>query len=111
MAPYFERTTVVVVPILTGAGIRVKIIEAMAARRAIVSTSMGAEGLAYVSDREHLLIADDPTDFAHATVRLLRNGALRERLAAQARAVAEREYDLGSLGRRLEAALARCTSR
>ncbi len=93
MGPYFARANVVIVPILTGAGIRVKIIEAMAAGRAIVSTSLGSEGLPYVQPDQHLLVADKPEQFARATIRLLRDGALRARVASAGRALAELRYD------------------
>jgi glycosyltransferase involved in cell wall biosynthesis len=101
----------VVVPILTGAGIRVKIVEAMSAGRAIVSTSRGWEGLAHVEPGRHLLVADDPREFAEETIRLLRDRELRERLADAARELAVREYDWRTLGDRLAAALESCTSR
>jgi glycosyltransferase involved in cell wall biosynthesis len=106
MAPFFARAQAVVVPILTGAGIRVKIVEAMSAGRAIVSTSLGWEGLAYVEPGRHLLVADEPAAFADAAVRLLGDPALRERMAADARDLAVREYDWRSLGDRLERVLA-----
>jgi glycosyltransferase involved in cell wall biosynthesis len=105
MAPYFARAHVVVVPILTGAGIRVKIVEAMASGRAVVSTSLGWEGLPDVEPGRHLLAADDPADFAAAAARLLQDGALRQTLAAEARALAEREYDWRGLGDRQEAVI------
>jgi glycosyltransferase involved in cell wall biosynthesis len=108
MAPYFERASAVVVPILTGAGIRVKIVEAMSAGRPIVSTSLGWEGLPFVEPGRHLLVADEPEAFAAQTVRLLRDGELRERLAREARSLAVREYDWRSLGDRLATALERC---
>jgi glycosyltransferase involved in cell wall biosynthesis len=93
MDPYFARAHAVVVPILTGAGVRVKIVEAMAAGRAVVSTSLGWEGLPHLEPDRHLLVADDPGAFSQATVRLLREPSLRRRLAGEARATAERHYD------------------
>ncbi len=105
MGPYFERAHVVVVPILTGAGIRVKIVEAMAAGRAIVSTSLGWEGLPHVIAGQHLLVADDAREFAAATTRLLREPELRRRIAAQARSLAEQHYDWRGLGDEQEAVL------
>ncbi len=98
MAPYFARAHAVVVPILTGAGIRVKIVEAMANSRASVSTPLGWEGLPYVEPGRHLLVADEAPAFAAATVRLLRDPVLRSRLATEARALAERQYDWRRLG-------------
>ena len=111
MAPYFAAATAVVVPILTGAGIRVKIVEAMSAGRPIVSTTLGWEGLPHVQPGRHLLVADAPAEFAAAAVRLLRDGELRQRLAGDARALAEAEYDWRALGEHLAEALQRCASR
>jgi glycosyltransferase involved in cell wall biosynthesis len=102
MGPYFAHTHVVVVPILTGAGIRVKIVEAMANGRAIVSTSLGWEGLPGVQPGEHLLVADDPAAFAANVVRLLRDARLRAQLAARGRELAVCEYDWRGLGDRQE---------
>lgn len=105
MSPYFERAHAVIVPILTGAGIRVKIVEAMAAGRPIVSTSLGWEGLPHLIPGEHLLVADGPAQFAAATVRLLNEPDLRRRLAGQARSLAERHYDWRALGDEQETVL------
>ena len=84
MAPFFAAAHAVVVPILTGAGIRVKIVEAMSAGRALVSTSLGWEGLAHLEPGRHLLVADEPAAFADAALRLLGDEALRTRMAADA---------------------------
>jgi len=94
-----------VVPILAGAGIRVKIVEAMSAGRATVSTSLGCEGLAGLEDGRHLVVADDPDAFAAAAVRLLRDPSARQRMAADARELAERSYDWRPLGDQLERVL------
>jgi glycosyltransferase involved in cell wall biosynthesis len=104
MTPFFARAHAVVVPILSGAGIRVKIIEAMAAGRAVVSTSLGSEGLG-LDDQRHLLVADDPDAFARSAARLLLEPELRHELAARARELAERDYDWRPLGNRLEQVL------
>jgi polysaccharide biosynthesis protein PslH len=66
-------------PLLSGSGTRFKILEAWAAGRAVVSTRLGAEGLD-ARDGEHLLLADDPDEFANAVLRLLKNRALRTKL-------------------------------
>lgn len=110
MAPYFARAHAVVVPILTGAGIRVKIVEAMAAGRAVVSTSLGWAGLAHVRPDEHLLVADSPGAFADSALRLLRAPELRHRMAADARALAEAQYDWRALGDRLAGVLERAVA-
>jgi glycosyltransferase involved in cell wall biosynthesis len=105
IAPYFDRAHVVVVPILSGAGSSVKVVEAMAAGRALVSTSLGCEGLPHVEPDRHLLVADDPDDFATATARLLTDAPLRRKLASEARGLAERHYDWHVLGEELDAVL------
>jgi glycosyltransferase involved in cell wall biosynthesis len=107
MAPFFARSHVVVVPILTGAGIRVKIVEAMAGGRPIVSTTLGWEGLPHVQPGRHLIVADAPDAFAREVVELLADAARRRAMSADARALAEREYDWRALGDRLAAVLER----
>ena len=76
--PYLATSTVNVVPLRIGGGTRLKIFEAMAAGRAVVSTSIGAEGLPTENGR-HLLLADDPTAFARSVVTLLRDAETRRR--------------------------------
>jgi polysaccharide biosynthesis protein PslH len=105
MAPYFARAGAVVVPILAGAGIRVKIVEAMAAGRAVVSTPLGCEGLAGLEPGRHLLVAEEPEPFAAEAVQLLRDPELSERIGRDARELAERTYDWRPLGDRLEEVL------
>ena len=70
--PEIARAKVAVVPLLAGSGTRLKILEAWAAGVAVVSTSVGAEGLD-ARDGEHLLLADDAASFADAVDRLLRD--------------------------------------
>ncbi len=70
---------VCVVPLLSGSGTRFKILEAWAAARAVVSTSLGAEGLG-ARHETHLLIADDAAAFSDAVVQLLNDPALRKRV-------------------------------
>lgn len=77
---------VCVVPLLSASGTRFKILEAWAARRAVVSTTLGAEGLG-ARDGEHLLVADDPAAFADAILRLLADPPLRRRLGEAGRAL------------------------
>ena len=107
------RATVAVVPIRYGSGTRVKILESFAHRVPVVSTTLGAEGLD-VSDGEHLLLADDPEEFAAATVRLLGDPQLRVRLteAAQARYLDRYDGRAADQGvRRLAEDVARSSSR
>jgi glycosyltransferase involved in cell wall biosynthesis len=77
---------VVVVPLLSGSGTRFKILEAWAAERAVVSTSIGSEGLG-ARDGEHLLIADDASRFAGAVQELLDDRARGQRIGEAGRAL------------------------
>lgn len=77
--PVLAEAKVCVVPLLSGSGTRFKILEAWAAGRAVVSTTIGAEGLGAQSGT-HLMIADDPADFAGAILRLLNDPDLRRKL-------------------------------
>lgn len=93
---------VVVVPVRSGSGTRVKILEAWAAGRPIVSTTLGAEGLP-ARDGENLLIADTPEDFAAAVSRLLESPDLRRRLGHAGRRLYEAEYTWPAAWSRLTA--------
>jgi len=85
------RCRVAVVPLLSGSGTRLKILEAWAAGLPVVSTTIGAEGLG-ARDGEHLLIADDAASFARATARLLACSPLRTELAAAGRSLLQKEF-------------------
>jgi sugar transferase (PEP-CTERM/EpsH1 system associated) len=98
--PYYRLAKVIVIPLRAGGGTRLKILEAMALGRAVVSTTIGCAGLE-VRHRVHLLIADDPQQFADCVVQLLGDDALRAELAANARRLVEERYDWANIGRRL----------
>lgn len=83
--PYLAAATALVVPLRVGGGTRIKILECLAAKRPVVSTSIGAEGLGLRHD-EHLLVSDEPDAFAREAARLLRDRDLRRRLAEAGRA-------------------------
>jgi polysaccharide biosynthesis protein PslH len=91
--------SVAVVPLRIGGGMRVKILELMALGMAIVSTSVGAEGIQAV-DGEHILIADTPEEFAAAIIRLVGSPMECERLGSNARRLIEREYAWDAIGDR-----------
>lgn len=88
----YRQARLVICPIRYGSGTRVKLIEAAAWAKPIVSTPIGAEGLGMVEGRDALL-ADAPQDFAAHCVTLLRNDALGEELGRNARALAENNFD------------------
>ena len=100
LLPYYQDAQVAVVPLRAGGGTRLKILEAMALGRPVVSTPLGCEGLA-VEDGRHLLIANDAEGFAAAVARLLNDRALVARLTLQARALVERDYDWTGIAERL----------
>ena len=97
-----SRHAVFVCPIRTGAGVRVKILEAFAGGIPVVSTSLGAEGLRG-SHGTHFLLADNPRDFAAATLHLLENSEAAAAMAAKARQLAETFYDWPAAADTLEA--------
>ncbi|GMG81382.1 glycosyltransferase family 4 protein [Paralimibaculum aggregatum] len=100
--PLYEAASAVVVPLRAGGGTRHKIIEAMAFGRPVVSTPLGAEGLA-VADGQTLLLAGPAADQAAAVIRLHREPALAARLVTAGRQLAGERYDWDLLADRLEA--------
>ena len=98
--PYFAEATVFVVPLRIGSGTRLKILEALAMGKAIVSTSVGAEGLD-LKDGDEILIADEPTAFADAVTRFLTDASLRRTVGENGRARVEQDYDWRSIGEKL----------
>lgn len=99
--PYIAGATVYVVPLRVGGGTRLKIMEAMAMGKAVVSTSVGAEGFPVVSGKE-LILADEPTAFAQAVVKLLDNPMQRLELGRTGQSLAHANYGWESLVPRLE---------
>ena len=89
--PYLAETSVFIVPLRAGGGMRVKIVDAWSWGLPIVSTSIGAEGIE-VEEGENILIGDTPEALAEAVVRVLRDPALGERLREQGRAWVEKHY-------------------
>jgi glycosyltransferase involved in cell wall biosynthesis len=96
VAPYIEQASAVVVPLRIGGGTRLKIVEALAKGKPVISTRLGAEGLDVV-DGEHLLLADEPADFADRVERVLGDPSLAERLGAAGRRLMEDRYSWRSI--------------
>ncbi|MGN6813789.1 MAG: glycosyltransferase family 4 protein [Thermomicrobiales bacterium] len=92
LAALYHAAAVFIVPLRSGSGVRVKILEAMARGIPVVSTTIGAAGLD-LHDGQHLLIADTPGAFAEAVLTLLRDPARRTALAQAARARVLELYD------------------
>lgn len=105
--PYLEQAGVFIVPVRAGGGMRVKILNALAQGLPIVSTTLGAEGIAVV-DGEHVLLADTPEGFAQAVLRVLNDPALAQRLSAAGRRLAEELYDYRVACKPMDAVYARC---
>ena len=89
--PYLDEAAVYVVPLRAGSGTRMKIFEALGMAKAVVSTTVGAEGLA-LTDGKEFIAADDPRDFASAVVHLLHDQAHREALGQAGRALVVERY-------------------
>jgi glycosyltransferase involved in cell wall biosynthesis len=89
--PYLAGAAVYVMPFRMGSGTRLKLIEAMASGKAIVSTTIGAEGFPVAHDKE-LLLADDAAEFAESVLALLVSDERREKLGKEAAEFAE-QYD------------------
>jgi glycosyltransferase involved in cell wall biosynthesis len=104
LAAELARAAVVVAPLRSGGGTRLKVLEALAAGRAMVATTIGAEGIA-VRDGAHLRLADDEAAFADAVATLLRDDAQRARLGAAGRALVAERYEWSAIADRFAAAL------
>ncbi|HZT75637.1 MAG TPA: glycosyltransferase [Vicinamibacterales bacterium] len=108
--PYMDAAAVYVVPLRIGGGTRLKIFEAMAMGKAVVSTTVGAEGLPVTPD-VHARIADGPRAFADAVVDLVRHPDRRRQLEAAARSLVVERFDWSAVAGDLEAALERVALR
>jgi len=89
--PFLARGSVCIVPLRIGGGTRLKIFEAMSMGKAVVSTSVGAEGLP-VQTWENIVLADAPNDFASSVITLLRDSNQRHRLGTAARILVNENY-------------------
>ncbi len=99
--PLITQSLICVIPLLEGGGSRLKLLEAFALGTPVVSTSKGVEGIP-ARHEEHLLIADTPQEFADAVLRLYRESALAQRLAANARQLVERDFNWPDIVEKLD---------
>ncbi len=104
--PHIAAGSVYVVPLRIGGGTRLKIFEAMAMGKAVVSTTVGAEGLPVTSGQD-VVIADEPARFAQAVVHMIRDGAARRGIEDAARRLVVERYDWSAVAEDFEAALTR----
>jgi sugar transferase (PEP-CTERM/EpsH1 system associated) len=104
--PYAHEAGAFVVPLRMGGGTRLKVLEGLSMRKAVVSTSVGCEGIDVVND-QHLLVADDPKSFAAAVLRVLNEPETAARLGGRGRELVEQRYKWESVVDRLDAFYAR----
>ncbi len=98
--PYLAASAVAVAPLRIGSGTRLKILEALAMQKAVVSTSIGCEGLT-VEPGKHLMVADQPEAFAQSIMELLHKPAMRAALGSAGRALVEADYGWERCGSQL----------
>ena len=99
MVPYLQAARVVVVPLRVGTGTRLKALEAMAAARPVVGTTVGLDGIGAV-DGVNARIADEPRAFAAAVTEILRGDEVASRLGAAGRAHVEARFGWDRIGER-----------
>lgn len=110
LRPHLAAAAAIVVPLRLGSGTRLKILEAWAMARPVVSTALGAEGLEAVPGR-HLMIADSPSDFASAVLRVLAEPGLAEELGRAGRALVTERYSWRGAAQAFEAFLRQVLAR
>jgi polysaccharide biosynthesis protein PslH len=103
--PHVAAGQVYIVPLRIGGGTRLKIFEAMSMAKAVVSTTVGAEGLPVTAGRD-IVIADEPTRFANAVVHLIRDPEARRRFEQAGRRLVVERYDWSAVAQDFERALA-----
>jgi len=107
--PHISEATAYVVPLRIGGGTRLKILDALAMGKPLISTSVGCEGLDVVAG-EHLLTADTADAFAREIVRVLHDPELGRRLGAAGRELVERKYEWNVIGQELDRVYERCVN-
>jgi glycosyltransferase involved in cell wall biosynthesis len=100
VVPYISASDVCVAPLRVAAGTRLRILEYLSCGKAVVSTSIGAEGLDLLNNK-HLIIEDDPSAFARSIARLLTERDLASALGEEGRKLARLNYDWNSISKRL----------
>jgi len=92
LAPHFERSALIVVPVLAGSGMRVRILEAFARGMPVVTTSIGLEGIEAHSGSD-VVVADTPSAFASSVIQIMKDTNLQNELSKNGRKLAMRCYD------------------
>jgi glycosyltransferase involved in cell wall biosynthesis len=97
--PYINEAMIFIAPIRSGGGTKLKVLNALAMGKAVVTTSVGAEGID-VTSGENVIIADHPDDFAKAIAELLKDPEKMERMGKKARELVLEKYDWKKIGKR-----------
>lgn len=97
---FMSSKSIMIVPLFSGSGMRIKIIEAMAIGKTVISTTIGAEGLQY-EDNKNIIIADDATSFANAVIKCLKEVDFAEDIAQNGMKLIKNKYDNQQLAKRL----------
>lgn len=100
MRPYMRKAEIYMCPMRDGGGTRLKILDALAMGKAIVSTSLGIEGIS-VEPEKNVLIANEASEFVGQIKRLIENPELREKLGSEGRKLAEEKYSWKVIGKEL----------
>ena len=95
--PWYNKAAIAIVPLLSGSGTRLKILEAMSLGLPVISTSKGAEGISY-TDGANIIIADKEVEFAHEVMSLLNDKDKRKAIQQSARKLVEEQYDWDVIG-------------
>ena len=97
---FYKTFDIMLVPLWSGSGLRIKLVEGLAYGKAIITTSIGAEGIPYLANK-HLMIADSSKDFKNAIITLIKNQSLKLDLQNEARALAEAEFNYKIIAEKL----------
>jgi len=98
--PWYNKAAIAVVPLLTGSGTRLKILEAMSLGVPVISTALGAEGIEY-TDKQDIEIFDNPERFSNGIIELLNNKSRRIHLKDNARKLVVKKYDWNVIGEKM----------
>lgn len=101
MLPYWSNADIIIVPLLSGGGTRLKILEAFAARKPVVSTAKGAEGIG-VKDGHSILLAESDDEFVDAILKLNSDKILAEKLVSNAFDLVDKHYSRQAVGERIK---------
>lgn len=97
---FMERKAVMIVPLLSGSGMRIKVIEGMALGKAIITTSIGIEGI-NAENNKQAIVADSPDDFTESCIALMADRALVERIGAKAKEFIMKNFDNLAIAKKL----------